>query len=133
MLSAAEGGAGGATSAIAGKATQQAAQTRNGGAFQAVLDDAARQRTKASADASEGVAANDANLKQTQQQDAAKSLQGLYGTDTSGMLQATGQEAPDINSEVNANNSGWLQQAEGVMNTLSGGASAAAGVKRAFA
>jgi hypothetical protein len=132
MLSAAEGGAGGATSAIAGKATQAAAQSRNAGGFQAVLDDAARQRTKASADASEGIAANDANLKQTQQQSAEKGLQGMYGTDTSGMLEATGQEAPDINAEVNANNSGWLQQAEGLMGTLSGGANAAANVKKAF-
>lgn len=125
MLAASEGGAGGATSAITGKATQQAAQSRNASGFNAVLDDAARQRTKAAADSSEGIAATNAGLKQNQQQDAEKGLQGMYGTDTSGMLLATGQEAPDINSEVNANNSGWLQQAEGVMNTISNGASGA--------
>jgi hypothetical protein len=125
MLSAAEGGAGGATSGIVGKANQEAAASRNAGGFQAVLDDAARERTKAAAGASEGIAANNAGLKVQQQQDAAKGLQGMYGTDTSGMLEATGQEAPDVNAETNASKTGWLQDATGVLDTLgslSGGA-----------
>lgn len=125
MLSAADAGAGGATSAIAGRATQNAAQTHNSGGLSSVLDDAARQRTKAAADSSEGIAASDAGLKQTQQQNAESSLQGMYGTDTSGMLSASGQEAGDINAETNANNSGWLQNSMGVLNSLSGAATGA--------
>jgi hypothetical protein len=117
MLSAADAGAGGTTSAIQGEAARQAAQTHNGGAFNAVLDDAARQRTKAAADASEGVAAQNAGVKQQQTQDAARGLQGMYGTDTSGMLDASGQVGKDVDAEVNANNSGWLQNGLAVLNT----------------
>ncbi len=125
MLAAGEAGAGGATSAIAGKVAQEAAQTHNGGAMGAVLDDAARSRAKAAAGASEGIAADNATLKQQQTQDAAKGLQGLYGTDTSGMLDASGQVANDVNAEVSADKQGWLQNAEGVINTLSGAATGA--------
>jgi hypothetical protein len=128
MLSSALGGAGGATAGIVGQANQEAAASRNAGGFQAVLDDAARARSKAAAGASEGIAAQNADLKQQQQQDASKQLQGMYGTDTSGMLQATGQEAPDINAEVNANNSGWLQQATGVLSALGGAAGGAGSI-----
>ncbi|MGA9668243.1 MAG: hypothetical protein WBQ94_03495 [Terracidiphilus sp.] len=120
MLGAAEGGAGGATAGIVGQANQMAARTRNAGGFQTALDDAARQRTKAAAGASEGIAGENANLQAQQQQDAARGLQGMYGTDTSGMLDATGQEANDINAEVNAGKSGWLQNTLGILNTISG-------------
>jgi len=120
MLSAAEGGAGGSNSGVVGQANQTAATTRNAGGFQAVLDDAARQRAKAAAGASEGIAAQNAGLKQTQQQNAEQGLQKMYGTDTSGMLDATGQEARDIDAGVEANNSGWLQNATGILNTIGG-------------
>jgi hypothetical protein len=66
---------------------------------------------KAAAGASEGIQAQNENLKQTQQQEGAKGLQGMYGTDTSGMLNSQGQEAGDVNAEANANNTGWLQNA----------------------
>lgn len=132
MLSAAEGGAGGATAGIVGKANQEAAQTRNAGGFQAVLDDAARARTKAAAGASEGIAADNAGVKQQQQQNAEKGLQGLYGTDTSGMLDATGQISRDVDSEVNASKTGWLQNTEGIMATLNNGANSVANVRNAF-
>lgn len=120
MLAAGLGGAGGADSGIAGQANEEAAVSRNAGGFQSALDDAARQRMKASAGMSEGIAAKDADLKQQQQQDAARGLQGMYGTDTSGMLDAMNQEHGDINSEVNAGNSGWLQNTMGVLSTLGG-------------
>lgn len=127
MLSAGLGGAGGANAGLVGQAAQRAAVSRNGGAFQSALDDAARQRSKAAAGASEGIAAQNANLKQTQQQDAAKQLQGLYGTDTSGMLNAMGQESQDINAEANANKTGWLQNTLDIINTLKPGYSKAGG------
>jgi hypothetical protein len=125
MLSAASAGAGGATSGIVGKANQEAATSRNAGGFQAVLADAARQRAKAAAASSEGIAAQNADLKQQQQQSAAKGLAGLYGTDTSGMLDAAGQQANDINATINADKQGWLQNAEGVLGTLGSVASGA--------
>jgi hypothetical protein len=76
QLSAAEAGAGGAVAGVTGQANLQAARTRNAGGFGTALDAAARARTQASASTSEGVAANNADLKQTQQQDADKGLQG---------------------------------------------------------
>ena len=118
--SAALGGAGGAMSAFNGEAAQRAGASRNAGGFQAALDDASRQRMKAAAGSSEGIQAQNENLKQTQQQEGAKGLQGMYGTDTSGMLESQGQEANDINAEANADKSGWLQNAMGLTNSASG-------------
>ena len=118
MTAAAEGGAGGATSGLTGQAMQRAAASHNAGGYQAALDAAARERTKASAGASEGIAASNAGLQQEQMQEGAKGLQGLYNTDTSGMLNAMNQEHGDIDSEMNAiktgpqwlsNNSQWAQ------------------------
>src|SRR5882757_2058496 len=83
---AALGGAGGATAGLVGQGMQRAAVSRNAGGFQAALADAARQRMKAAAGASEGIAAGNESLKQQQMQEGAKGLQGMYGTDTSGML-----------------------------------------------
>lgn len=125
MLSDAAAGAGGADAGIVGQANQMAARTRNAGGFQTALDSAARSRTQAAAQTAEGIGAQDATLKQTQQQDAAKGLQGMYGTDTSGMLDATGQVAPDLNAATNANNSGWLQNTTAVLNSLTGAAGTA--------
>jgi hypothetical protein len=118
MLSSALGGAGGANAGIVGQANQEAATSRNAGGFQSALDDAARQRDKAAAGASEGIAAQNAQVKQTQQQDAAQGLQKMYGTDTSGMLDAMGQQNNDINTELNAGQSGWLQNSLAVIKAL---------------
>ena len=96
MTAAAEGAAGGATSGLTGQAMQRAAASHNTGAYGAALDAASRNRTMATADASEGIAAKNAGLQQQQQQDAANQLGGLYKTDTSGMLESQGQEANDI-------------------------------------
>lgn len=120
QTAAAMGGAGGANAGIVGQANQEAATSRNAGGFQAALDDAARQRSKAAAGASEGIAANNAQLKQTQQQDAASGLQKMYGTDTSGMLDAMGQVPQDINAQVNAGNSGWMQNTTNLIKSLQG-------------
>jgi hypothetical protein len=120
MLAAGEAGAGGADAGIVGEAAQRAAVSRNAGGFQAALGEAARERAKAAAGTSEGIAAQNATLKTQQQADAAKALERMYGVDTSGMLDASGQESSDINAQVNANNSGWLQNATGVINSLAG-------------
>jgi hypothetical protein len=118
-------GAGGADAGLVGQANQRAAVSRNTGGFQAALDDASRQRMKAAAGASEGIQANNENLKQQQSQEGAQGLEHMYGVDTSGMLQSQGQEANDINAEVNAGKSGWLQNTMGVLQgigSLAGGA-----------
>ena len=107
MTAAAEGGAGGATSGLTGQAMQRAAASHNAGGYQAALDAAARERTKASAGASEGIAASNAGLQQAQMQEGAKGLQGLYNTDTSGMLNAMGQEKGDIETAFSVHACAW--------------------------
>jgi hypothetical protein len=121
MLSAGLGGAGGANAGLVGEANQRAAVSRNAGGFQAALSDAARQRSKAAAGASEGIAAENANLKVNQQRQAADELAKLYGVNTSGMLEASGQQAQDINAASNANNTGWLQNMNQTISAITGG------------
>lgn len=115
---AALGGAGGATAGLTGQAMQRAGASRNAGGFQAALDDAARQRIKAGGDASEGIQAQNEQMKMKQQQQGAEGLNSMYGTDTSGMLKSQENETGDINAEVNANNSGWLQNTVGLLKAL---------------
>ena len=91
--------------------SKSAGASRNGGAFQAALDDASRNAGKASAGASEGIAANNEGVKlQQQSQQGASGLGSMYNTDTSGMLNAMNQEHQDINSEIAASQAGpgWL-------------------------
>ena len=110
MNAAASGGAGGALSAFQGGAAQRAGAMHNAGAFQASMDDASRNAMKARADASENIAAQNANLQQEQSQQGAAGLGGMYKTDTSGMLDAMGQERGDIEAGVQAGQAGpgWL-------------------------
>lgn len=124
---AALGGAGGAASGIVGLGNQRAAVSRNAGGFQAALDDAARQRMKAAAGASEGITAQNEKEKLNQQQEGAAGLEHMYGVDTSGMLNSMNQEHEDINSEVEAGKSGWLQNSLAVINALKGGRGGPAG------
>ncbi len=129
---AALGGAGGAASGIAGEAAQRAGASRNAGGYQAALSEAARQRDKAAAGASEGITAQNEQLKQQQAQQGASGLQGLYGVNTSGMLQSQGQEAKDIEAQVQAGNSGWLQNTMGILQGLGSAAGGAAGMGLKF-
>lgn len=117
---AALGGAGGANSGLAGMAAQRAAVSHNAGGFQAALDDAARQRDKAGALASENIESQNEQMKEGQRQAGARGLEGLYGTDTSGMLNAMNQESGDINAETNAGKSGWLQNSLNLLKDING-------------
>lgn len=121
------GGAGGATAGVVGMANQGAAQTGNASGFTAVLDDAARQKAKAAAGASEGIAAKNADVKIGQQNQAAGALGDIAHQDQQSQLQAMGQVAPDINSNVNAGQSGWLQNTLAIMKTLQGAGNMAGG------
>jgi hypothetical protein len=125
MLGAAEGGAGGATSGLTGQANLQAARTRNSGGFSSALDQAARSRQQASAGASENIAGQNAQLQNSQQQSAAQGLQGLYGTDSGNALKALGLQDQAIGTETQAGSQGWLQNATGLLNTVSGAGRAA--------
>ncbi len=119
--SAALAGGGGAASGLTGGAMQRAAVSHNAGGADAALDSVARERMKAAGQASEGIQAQNQNLMEQQRQSGAAGLGKMYGVDTSGMLESQGQEANDINAQVSANNSGWLQNTLGIINTLKGG------------
>lgn len=129
MTAAAEGGAGGATSGLTGQAMQRASASQNAGGYQAALDAAARDRTKAAAGASEGIAAQNANLEQQQMQAGAAGLGGMYRTDTSGMLNAMGQQAGDIRAGIAASQAGpgWMSTLGNGLRDLGGIATLAGG------
>lgn len=125
MLANAMGSAGGATSGITGQANLQAGRSRNDAGFSSALDAAARSRTQAAAQASEGVAANNANLKQDQQNNAAQMLQGLYGTDVGAQSNAMNNENAATNALTSASSTGWLQNMNGIISAVSGAGNAA--------
>jgi hypothetical protein len=124
MLANTLGSSGGATSGITGQANSTAARTRNDAGFGSALDAAARSRTQANAGAAEGIASNDAGVKLQQQSDAAKMLQGMYGTDVGAQQDAMNQQIGATNAATDASKTGWLQNAEGVTNSLSNAYSA---------
>ena len=71
-----------------------------------------------------------ARLGQQKQQTALSGLQGLYGTDVGAQLKAMGIQDSDINTEIQAGQSGWLQNTMGAIGTLGNlglGAAKAAG------
>lgn len=107
MLGAAEGGADGSTAGITTEANLADARDRNSGGFSGALDDAARQKDKALAGTSEGIAAGSANLAQQHQQDAAGGLSSMYNTDAGSQLKAMGLEAPDIHAATEASAGPW--------------------------
>lgn len=109
MLANAFGSSGGATSGITGQANLQAGRSRNDAGFSTALAEAARARTAAAAHASEGIAENNANLKQDQSNNAAKMLAGLYGTDVGAQNDALNTANNATNTGIEAGKSGWLQ------------------------
>lgn len=123
MLGAAEGGAGGATAGLTTEANLNQARNRNSGGFSGALDEAARQQGKTLASASEGIAGQNADLQQRQQQAAASGLSGLYGMDTSAQLKAMGLIPGDINAAVNSNSAPW----DSIAKLMQGGGQAATG------
>lgn len=118
LLTAAEAGAGAAAGDVASKTDQLAARTRNASGFTKSLQEQARDRSKAAAGASEGIAAADVGAAKDLNQEGARGLMGLYGADTKGMLDAMGQRTNDINAEVEAGKSGWLQNTLDTVKTI---------------
>lgn len=125
MLVAGQEGAGGANAGIAGQANLTAARTRNSGALSAVLDEAARARSRASSSSALNVQGMNANLKEKQRQAGLSGLESVRGGDVNAQLKAEGLVPEDINAWTNASKAGWLQNTMGVLSGLSGMASSA--------
>jgi len=128
MLGAAEGGAGGSTAGLTSEANLASARNRNSGGFSGALDEAARQKDKALAGTSEGIAGQNANLQQEQQQNAAGGLAKMQGMDTDAQLKSMGLVGEDLNAQSSLNKtSGWgneigsMLQDAGSVASLGGG------------
>lgn len=117
----AAGASNGAITGAADTAMQrQAATTGNASAATKSLEELARDRMKGNASASEQVAGQDVlGANQLHQQGAGLEA-GLYGENLKGQLAAMGQESSDINAATQANQTGWMQQAEGLAKTGAG-------------
>jgi hypothetical protein len=125
MQTAGEAGAGGAIGGASGQLADQAARTRNASGFAKNLDEMARDRSKAAAGTSEGIAAEDVMGAKKLNQEGAAGLGEMYGTDVNAQLKSMGQQNEDINTAIQAGKSGWLQNMTGVLGALGGDASAA--------
>lgn len=121
QLAASAAGAGGATSGLQGAASKMAATTRNPMGFSSALDSAARQRTAAEAKGSEGIVANNTDVKLQQQNQAAGALGGLYGMSSKAGAENSGQQSSDLNAAANANSTGWVQNSVSALKALRGG------------
>jgi hypothetical protein len=117
MLTAAGAGTGAAAGAATTEAKRQAATTGNASGQSAALDAIARERMKTGAGVSESIAGKDVEGALQMRQAGAQGMSGLYGEDLKGQLAAMGQESADINTEINASKTGWLQNVEGVIDT----------------
>lgn len=127
MLVAGEQGAGGAASGVTGQAGLEAARTRNSGATSSVLDQAMRRKGQILSQNALDVQGANAKLKQQQRLQALSGLEGMYGTDVGAQLKAMGIIPSDIEANLKAGDSGWLQNTMGVLDTLSGMGKSATG------
>lgn len=132
-LVAGEQGAGGATAGVVGQAGLNALRTRNTGATSSVLDDAMRRKAQLLSQNALGVEKQNTNLQQTQRAQGLQGLEGLYGTDVGAQLKSMGLQDQDLNTAIQAGNSGWLQNTDQTITALSGAASKGAGIAGGYA
>jgi len=129
QLVAGEQGLGGATSSLKGEADLGVARSRNTAGYSNAMDEAAREKMRTSSQNALGVQNESAKLAQQKQQASRSQLGQIYGMDVDEMMKAQGLLPEDVNAEVNASKSGWLQNTMGMISTLSG---AAGGIKKMF-
>ena len=132
MLTAAGAGTGAAEGAAQTGLQRQAAVSGNAAGQAKTMQEMARDRMKAGAGVSEGIAAQDVQCAQQLRQQGAQGMSGLYGENLKGQLAAMGQESADINAATDASKTGWLQNAEGVVNTGANVATGYANVKNSY-
>jgi hypothetical protein len=119
MLTAAGVGTGAAAGTSESALQRQAATTGNAAGATKSLQEMERDRMKAGAGVAEGIASQDVTGALAKRQEGAQGMQGLYGENLKGQLDAMGQVSGDINAAVNANKTGYLQQQEDISNTVS--------------
>ncbi len=99
MLTAAQAGSGGAFGGAEGQLKANAARTGNATGIAKSLDEMAREKGKAAAGASEGIAAADVNAAKSLNAQGAAGMQGLYGTNVNAQLGAMKQANADVQTE----------------------------------
>lgn len=117
MNTAAQEGAGGATSGAVGAMGAQAARTRNRGAFTAAADESARSGQRQAAQSGVEIQGANAGLKEQQRASALRAKQGLFGSDLSGSLSAMGLVPGDINAATKSEGPGlmdWMSMLGGL-------------------
>lgn len=108
------------------EAELQGARTRNASGFTKSLQQAARDKMKANAGLSEGIAAQDILGAKQLQQEGAAGMSNLFKTDQQRQLESLGLEGKAIEGQVEAGKSGWLQNLNETLKTIQGvGANAA--------
>lgn len=145
MTTASNQSLGGAVAGAVGQGNLQAARTRNSGGYATALDDAVRQAGRQQSQNVLGIHEDSAKLSAQQQEmsdqmksqereQALSGMEGLYGQNINELMQMMGLGPQAINSEVNAGNSGWLQNTIGLVNALGnvgqGVGSAATGISK---
>lgn len=118
LLTAAGAGSGAVAGSEAAALNRNAAATNNQTALTKSLGDAARDRMKSAAGASEGIAAQDVLGAKQLNQEGAAGESGLFNTDTDAALKAMGLQTNDINTQLEAGKSGWLQNMNATLSTL---------------
>ena len=119
MLTNAESGAGAATGAEQSALINNATRTGNATGVTKSLDEMARDKSKAAAGASEGIAAQDVMGAKALNQQGAAGMQGLYGVNTGAQLGAMKQANADVQTQQELN-PGWLKSTEGLLSNLPG-------------
>ena len=105
MLTASEAGAGGALGGLGAGIQNNAARLGNQTGVGKTLDEMARDRAKAAASSSEGIAAQDVGMAKQANQAGAQGLAGLYNTNTQGQLSAMKQQGSDLSAAANMTSS----------------------------
>lgn len=93
-----------------GEARSEMERTHNTAGFSSALDDAARQRDKTMAGASEKIGAEDVLGAKQDNAAGAAGLTHQADQDTSAMLSAMGIQNEDTNTALKANQQGWYQK-----------------------
>lgn len=125
MLTSSAESLGGVNSGATGEARLNAMRTRNTSGFAPALAEAARAKGRAQATNTQQLNIADAELARQKQNQARAQLEGLYGVNTSDMLKSMGLANEDLNTQLQAGKSGWLQNTLDTLNTVANLGSAA--------
>jgi len=111
--------AGGGQSAAVGQGALLAGRTRNAGSADAAIAKSTETTGKNLSQASLQTQLKNASLKEQQQQEGLKGLEGLYGQNVGASVNALGEVASNVNANTNAENASW-DWAKDVMDPLMG-------------